>query len=265
MINISDDDRCIAPKPTADSIRVGRPPRTPTGRIRRYMFGHVWCKNLLQRKVTDHDKVIAHGVALGLAPRSDLAKIPFGILLEQVRAALCQYIREEVVRQREICDTMALYRKSSEEQESDMGKMVKPTAQTEFARHKLLQERLASGYPGVTAEMVKSALSSAETLLSEEHRKSVEKFQGKYGAEDWYKAVRAMYQIVEENHQFRVISNAKDWADEVRREWVCSSKWEAEDKINQLIWYRQNDVKRGKANAEKHIERGVRMLENAQA
>lgn len=268
MMNFSDDDRCVAPKPTSDSVRVGRAPRTPTGRVRRYMFGPVWFKNVLNKNVTDHDKLIAHGVSLCLGDRETLAAIPFGKLLHQVRIALCAYIREEVVRQREICDTMQLFTQPNAEipaepveKESEMGKMIKATAQTEFQRHKLLTERLASGYPGVTAEMVQSALNSATSLLEAEHKANVEKFRNKHGAADWYKAVRAHYDIVEENLQFRVISSAKDWTEETRREWVCASRWEAEDKINNLIMYRQNDLKRGHGDPEKHIERGVRLME----
>lgn len=259
----NESSRCVAPKPTTDSVRVGLPPRTPTGRLRRYSFGHVWCRNVLNRNVTDHDKVIAHGVTLLIGPRSELAQMPFGELLTQVRYKLCFKIREDMQKQREICDMMALAKQVDQDETENEMKMIKATSTTEFTRHELLKTRLADGFPGVTQAMVDSALASANSLLTQEFKTSVEKFQKKHGAADWYKAVRAMYEIVEENHQWRIVSNAKDWTDDHRKEWVANSRWEAEAKINTLMWYRENDLRRGRGDPEKHIERGNRILEGA--
>ena len=134
-----------------------------------------------------------------------------------------------------------------------MAKMVKATAKTEFARVELLKRRLTEGMPGVTQDMVDRALASAKSLLELEMKNSVSKFMSKYGAEDWYKAARACYDVVEENYQFRIISNTRGWNN--APEWVMGSKWEAEDKINQLILWKEYDRRRGIGNMERDVER----------
>lgn len=140
-----------------------------------------------------------------------------------------------------------------------MGKMIKPTSKTEFARAELLKKRLSEGFAGVTQEMLNSALESARSLLEFEMKVSCERFEKAHGAEDWYKCMRAMYEIVEDNHEWRIISKTRDWS--VEKGWVAGSRWEAEDKVNQLMVWQRNAIRRGLANPDKHIERGTKILE----
>lgn len=140
-----------------------------------------------------------------------------------------------------------------------MGKMVKATSKTEFARVELLKTRLAEGFPGVTQAMVDAAISSANFLLDQEMKVACDRFTAKHGAEDWYKCMRAMYDVVEDNYQWRVVSKTREWTEE--KEWVFDSRWQAEDKVNQLVLWQRDAVKRGLANPDKHIERGTKLLE----
>ena len=144
-----------------------------------------------------------------------------------------------------------------------MGKMVKATSKTEFARVEYLKAQMKAGAPGVTQDKIDLALASARSLLEQEMRLSCERFEKRHGAEDWYKCMRAMYRVVEDNNQWRVISLTREWTED--REWVFESRGAAEDKINQLMMWQQSAVRRGLSNPDKHIERGTKILEMAEA
>ena len=55
---------------------------------KRFSFGPVWSKAVVEGKVTDHEKLIAHGVKLKVGAKSDLKRLKFATLLAKVAAKL---------------------------------------------------------------------------------------------------------------------------------------------------------------------------------
>lgn len=88
--------RVKAPKPKPDSLRWGRPPLTKMGRVRRYRFTNIWCRDVLLGHVKDHDKLIAHGIHLRLGTRSQLNMVEFGILLRMVQDTLRKVLLKDI-------------------------------------------------------------------------------------------------------------------------------------------------------------------------
>jgi hypothetical protein len=68
-------------KPTAKYL-VQRAART------RYSFGKVWTAAVLEGKISDTDKLVAHAVKLKAGRKSDLKKLKFSTLLAKVQAKL---------------------------------------------------------------------------------------------------------------------------------------------------------------------------------
>jgi hypothetical protein len=54
----------------------------------RYSFGKVWTAAVMEGKITDTDKLVAHAVKLKAGRRSDLKKLRFSTLLAKVQAKL---------------------------------------------------------------------------------------------------------------------------------------------------------------------------------
>lgn len=90
-----ESERCEAPRPKPDSVRRGRPPLTKSGRTPRFVFTNLWCRDVLLGKVSNHDKLIAHGMKLLLGTRTELSMIPFKELLTMVQIKLKQKIFED--------------------------------------------------------------------------------------------------------------------------------------------------------------------------
>ena len=55
---------------------------------KRFSFGPVWTQAVIDGKVKDHEKLIAHGVKLKVGSKTELKKLKFETLLGKVATAI---------------------------------------------------------------------------------------------------------------------------------------------------------------------------------
>jgi hypothetical protein len=95
----------------------------------------------------------------------------------------------------------------------------------------------------------------ANRLMTEEMQAKEKNFIAKHVGSDWWEMAQKLYPIVQnaETNMYVVTSEAKEWTE--GKEWEFTYKYEALEKVQQLVLWKHLDRKRGTGNVEKDLEK----------
>lgn len=123
----------------------------------------------------------------------------------------------------------------------------KETAADAFRRYESLKKS------NVSAELLNKVLTIATELMNEQLGRTVRRLDVQFIGADWWETVKKMYKITEQDNQWVIISNARDWIE--TKEWHYPTKFGALEQLEKLITYKANDRRRGHGDVEKDFER----------
>ena len=129
------------------------------------------------------------------------------------------------------------------------GKMKQESAADAFARYEKLKKSNAD------PKMLANVLKIANDLMTYEMKAKIKTLDDKYSGEDWWDTVKTFYKVEERNHEWAVVSDARDWKEE--KEWVYPTKYEADEQLYKLITYKVRDRKLGHGSEDKDFERAA--------
>lgn len=114
------------------------------------------------------------------------------------------------------------------------------------------------------SELLIKTIASLEQKHKSMLNSEMTEFMNTHWKSDWWQVAMMQYSITEVDGQFKVISKTRGW--EIQPEWHYSHKFEAIEKVQKLVYWKDHDRDRGIGDRDRDFEYIVplKMLMTAQ-
>lgn len=133
--------------------------------------------------------------------------------------------------------------------------MKKQTSATTFQVLASLKRQHAVNPTPLLALTIENTERLANSLLDSEMAVKLKNFEAKHVGSDWWEVMAQNYPVTfnDERQAWVVTSNAKDW--EETKDWEFTYKYDALEKVRQLVCWVNTARKRGFGDREQDLER----------
>lgn len=143
--------------------------------------------------------------------------------------------------------------------------MAKPVKQTAAQTYEVLA-RLRKMYEVNPTELLKTTIENtkrrADSMMDDEMAAKLKNFEDKHQGAEWWSLMEKLYPVAQDGDGVWIVTSiARDWTE--NPEWAFGYKYDALEKVRQLVLWKHLDRKRGFGDKDVDMDRVTEKLNAA--